>query len=150
MGFFNLAIAAPSMKAALEAWGTKNNLFHLEFATPPALTMPSLGVASATSINKVALTAPATSALPDGVTLTGPFVRHRHDAQEYRDRQGRENLRLVGCGWAAPDCRNDLGLNDPGRNRNGVRNAHTPGGDGHWGLSRRRARAAGVAAVSPQ
>lgn len=32
MGFFDLAIAAPSMKAALEAWGSKNNLFHQGFA----------------------------------------------------------------------------------------------------------------------
>ena len=28
LGFFELAIAAPSMKAALEAWGSKSNLFH--------------------------------------------------------------------------------------------------------------------------
>jgi colicin import membrane protein len=28
VGFFDLAIAAPSMKAALEAWGSKSNLFH--------------------------------------------------------------------------------------------------------------------------
>jgi hypothetical protein len=28
LGFFDLAIAAPSMKAALEAWGADNNLFH--------------------------------------------------------------------------------------------------------------------------
>jgi len=28
LGFFDQAIAAPSMKAALEAWGTKTNLFH--------------------------------------------------------------------------------------------------------------------------
>src|SRR2546421_12588751 len=28
LGFFDEAIAAPSMKAALEAWGTKTNLFH--------------------------------------------------------------------------------------------------------------------------
>ncbi len=45
------------------------------FATSPSLTTPTLGVASATSINKVALTAPATAAtltIPDGVTLTGP------------------------------------------------------------------------------
>jgi type IV secretory pathway VirB10-like protein len=31
-GFFDLAVAAPSMKAALEAWGSKNNLFHQGFA----------------------------------------------------------------------------------------------------------------------
>jgi colicin import membrane protein len=28
LGFFDLAIAAPSMKAALEAWGSETNLFH--------------------------------------------------------------------------------------------------------------------------
>lgn len=45
----------------------------LVFATSPSLTTPTLGVASATSINKVALTAPATSAtltIADGKTLT--------------------------------------------------------------------------------
>ena len=33
VGFFDLAIAAPSMKAALEAWGADSNLFHQGFAT---------------------------------------------------------------------------------------------------------------------
>jgi colicin import membrane protein len=32
IGFFELAIAAPSMKAALEAWDSKSNLFHQGFA----------------------------------------------------------------------------------------------------------------------
>ena len=32
LGFFELAIAAPSMKAALQAWGSKSNLFHQGFA----------------------------------------------------------------------------------------------------------------------
>jgi hypothetical protein len=32
LGFFELAIAAPSMKAALEAWGSKINLFQQGFA----------------------------------------------------------------------------------------------------------------------
>jgi colicin import membrane protein len=31
-GFFDLAVAAPSMKAALAAWGTSRNLFHQGFA----------------------------------------------------------------------------------------------------------------------
>ena len=31
-GFFDLAIATPSMKAALEAWGASSNLFHQGFA----------------------------------------------------------------------------------------------------------------------
>lgn len=45
----------------------------LVFATSPTLTTPTLGVASATSINKVAITAPTTSAtltIADGKTLT--------------------------------------------------------------------------------
>ena len=32
VGFFDLAIAAASMKAALEAWGSNTNLFHQGFA----------------------------------------------------------------------------------------------------------------------
>ena len=28
LGFFDLAVAAPSMKAALEAWGADSTLFH--------------------------------------------------------------------------------------------------------------------------
>ena len=32
LGFFDLAIAAPSMKAALEAWESRGNLFHQGFA----------------------------------------------------------------------------------------------------------------------
>jgi hypothetical protein len=45
----------------------------LVFATSPTLTTPTLGIASATSINKVAFTAPATSAtltIADGKTAT--------------------------------------------------------------------------------
>lgn len=47
----------------------------LVFANTPTMITPVLGVATATSVNKVAITAPATSAtltIPDGVTLTGP------------------------------------------------------------------------------
>lgn len=47
----------------------------LVFADTPTLVTPVLGVATATSVNKVAITAPATSAtltLIDGTTLTGP------------------------------------------------------------------------------
>ena len=32
LGFFDLAIAAPSLKAALQAWGSETNLFHQGFA----------------------------------------------------------------------------------------------------------------------
>jgi hypothetical protein len=43
--------------------------------TSPTLTTPALGVATATTINKVTITAPASAAtltIPDGITLTGP------------------------------------------------------------------------------
>ncbi|MGX1317467.1 colicin import membrane protein [Bradyrhizobium sp. USDA 377] len=33
LGFYDLAVAAPSMKAALEAWGAGSNLFHQGFAS---------------------------------------------------------------------------------------------------------------------
>lgn len=45
------------------------------FNNTPTLITPVLGVATATSINKLTITAPATSAIltiPNGVTLTGP------------------------------------------------------------------------------
>lgn len=46
---------------------------NLVFSTSPTLTTPNIGVATATSVNKVAITAPATSAtitIADGKTLT--------------------------------------------------------------------------------
>jgi hypothetical protein len=36
-GFFELAIAAPSMKAALEAWGSNINLFHKGLQRKPTI-----------------------------------------------------------------------------------------------------------------
>jgi hypothetical protein len=56
---------------ATGATGTTST--NLVFSTSPTLVTPTLGVASATSINKVAITAPATSAtltIADGKTLT--------------------------------------------------------------------------------
>jgi hypothetical protein len=50
LGFYDLAIAAPSMKAALEAWGAGSNLFHqgvakeTEDAVVVAATMAKPGV----------------------------------------------------------------------------------------------------------
>jgi len=32
LGFYDLVVAAPSMKAALKAWGSRSNLFHQGFA----------------------------------------------------------------------------------------------------------------------
>jgi colicin import membrane protein len=65
LGFFDMAIAAPSMKAALEAWGSNSNLFHQ-------------GVAKESADPKVIA---ATMAKP-GVVLkrpvgsSGPFAEH--------------------------------------------------------------------------
>src|ERR1700761_5369704 len=50
IGFYDLAIAAPSMKAALEAWGSNQNLFHqgqaqeTDNASVVAATMAQPGV----------------------------------------------------------------------------------------------------------
>lgn len=52
---------------------TNTNLFTNATLTNPTMTTPTLGVAAATSVNKVAITAPATSAtltIADGKTLT--------------------------------------------------------------------------------
>jgi hypothetical protein len=52
---------------------TNTNLFTSVTLTSPTLVTPALGVATATSVNKVAITAPATSAtltIADGKTLT--------------------------------------------------------------------------------
>jgi colicin import membrane protein len=66
-GFFDLAIAAPSMKAALEAWGSKLNLFHKGFAREVddpdivAVTLAKPGVV-----------------LQRPVGTNEPFVEHAH------------------------------------------------------------------------
>jgi colicin import membrane protein len=55
LGFYDLAIAAPSMKAALEAWGAGSNLFHQGVAKESgdadlvAATMSKPGVVLETS-----------------------------------------------------------------------------------------------------
>lgn len=45
LGFFDLAVAVPSMKAALEAWDSRSNLFHQGFAketTDPAIVKATM------------------------------------------------------------------------------------------------------------
>src|SRR3954449_676221 len=50
LGFYDQAVAAPSMKAALDAWGARSNLFHQGIAKETddpdivAATMASPGV----------------------------------------------------------------------------------------------------------
>jgi colicin import membrane protein len=64
-GFFDLAIAAPSMKAALAAWGSNSNLFHQGFASEA--TDPRT-IAAAMKMPGVVLKRP--------VGTSGPFTDH--------------------------------------------------------------------------
>jgi len=66
-------LATPSSDNLRNAVTDETGTGALVFATSPTLVTPTLGVASATSINKVSFTAPATSAtltIADGKTLT--------------------------------------------------------------------------------
>lgn len=66
-------LATPSSANLAAAVTDETGTGALVFATSPTLVTPTLGVATATSINKVAITAPATSAtltIANGKTLT--------------------------------------------------------------------------------
>lgn len=66
-------LATPSSVNLLAAMADKTGTGSLVFSTSPTFVTPVLGVASATSVNKVAVTAPATGAtlaIGDGFTLT--------------------------------------------------------------------------------
>jgi len=66
-------LATPSSANLAAAVTDETGSGSLVFATSPSLTTPTLGVATATSINKVAITAPATGAtltIADGKTFT--------------------------------------------------------------------------------
>jgi hypothetical protein len=66
-------LATPSSANLAAALTDETGSGAAVFATSPSLTTPTLGVATATSINKVAITAPATSAtltIANGKTLT--------------------------------------------------------------------------------
>lgn len=66
-------LGTPSSANLLAAMTDETGTGALVFANTPTLVTPVLGVATATSINKVALTSPATSAtltIADGKTLT--------------------------------------------------------------------------------
>lgn len=68
-------LATPSSANLATALTDETGSGALVFATSPTLVTPTLGVATATSINKVTITAPATGAtltLIDGTTVTGP------------------------------------------------------------------------------
>ena len=67
------SLTLPSSGTVTALGNTTTGSGSIVLATSPTLATPTLGVASATSINKVAITAPATSAtltIADGKTLT--------------------------------------------------------------------------------
>src|SRR5260370_5768745 len=78
LGFFDLAMAAPSMKAALEAWGADSNLFHQAAAKEShnpdviAATMAKAGVV-----------------LRRPVGSDGPFSEHAELPTDLGDGRGR-------------------------------------------------------------
>ena len=78
VGFYDLAIAAPSMKAALEAWGAGSNLFHQGFAAES--DDPEV-VAAAMAKPGVVLKRPAGS--------TGRFTEHAGLPTDLADDPGR-------------------------------------------------------------
>lgn len=69
-----LTTTATKLNYLTSAGGTTGTTStNIVFSTSPSLTTPTIGVATATSINKMAITAPATSstlAVADGKTLT--------------------------------------------------------------------------------
>jgi hypothetical protein len=82
-GFFDLAVAAPSMKAALEAWGSKNNLFHQGFAKlseDPEIVQATMAKPGVVLRRPVGTSAPFTehATLPPNFAnvVEGPAKRH--------------------------------------------------------------------------
>lgn len=82
VGFYDLAIAAPSMKAALDAWGAGSNLFHQGFA---AESDDAEVVAATMAKPGVVLKRPAGS--------TGRFTEHAGLPTDLADDRGREKSR---------------------------------------------------------
>lgn len=74
LGAVNVTTTGTKLNYLTSATGTTGTAStNIVFSTSPVLTTPTLGVASATSINKVAFTAPATGStltILDGKTLT--------------------------------------------------------------------------------
>lgn len=95
LGFYDLAIAAPSMKAALEAWGAGSNLFHQGVARE---TDDPDVVAAAMSKPGVVLKRPAGS--------NGRFAEHSDlpsDLGSGEDRARREKHRPKRAKRVAPE-----------------------------------------------
>jgi hypothetical protein len=86
LGFYDLAIAAPSMKAALEAWGAGSNLFHQ-------------GVAKESSESEViaaTMSKPGT-VLRRPVGSDAPFSEHPDLPTQLADNEPRHRPKKVGA-----------------------------------------------------
>src|SRR4051812_40713393 len=84
LGFYDEALAAPSMKAALDAWGAKSNLFHQGVAKESS--DPDV-VAAATSKPGVILRRPVGS--------DDPFKEHAELPTNISDVKSRRSSRSV-------------------------------------------------------
>ena len=96
LGYFDMAIAAPSMKAALEAWGSKSNLFHQGFATE---TDDPDVIAAAMSKPGVILRRPVGSDGPFKVDADLPSDLSRKKVKDrpgkHRRRPGKSSARAI-------------------------------------------------------
>ncbi|MBK3663633.1 cell envelope biogenesis protein TolA [Bradyrhizobium diazoefficiens] len=82
LGFYDQAVAAPSMKAALEAWGAKSNLFHQGLAKE---TDDSDIVAATMAAPGVVLRRPVGS--------DGPFTEHAELPTDLADDEDKPRAR---------------------------------------------------------
>jgi hypothetical protein len=89
LGFYDLALAAPSMKAALEAWGSNSNLFHPGVAKEtgdPEVVAATMANAGVVLRRPVGSSGPFTehAALPSDLAgdLNGRPKRHRSRSEK--------------------------------------------------------------------
>lgn len=102
LGFFDTIIAAPSMKAALEAWRTKQNLFHDKLA---AITNDPKAVMAALAKPGVVLRRAAGSNDPFTEDPSLPIVRAAKGAKKAKAAKvsGQQKLPLPRPAPKAPD-----------------------------------------------
>ena len=98
LGFFEQAIAAPSMKAALEAWGADSNLFHQGAAKeshgPDVITatMAKPGVVLKRAVGR-SLSRPADKAAERKAALAYEREQKRRDREREREEAARQKKR---------------------------------------------------------
>ena len=111
LGFFELALAAPSMKAALEAWGMGHNAFHQGFArethdpkiVAAALTKPPKGRTLVVGAGKAvaAMAKAVETAWPAEAPLEGLVItRYGHG---YGGAETLQRVRVIEAGHPVPD-----------------------------------------------